>query len=76
MYASTADVRRRLPRWLRTLDIVSLACGFDADARRLTVEHKGMRRVRHDGAKDWSDILQRRGIHGLIGGKPPDPWWS
>ena len=81
MYASTAGVARRLPQWLLTLDIVSVACGFDADeagdaaARQLMAAHKGIRRVRPDGATDWNDILQRHGIHGLIGGTPPDPRW-
>ncbi len=46
---------------------------WPAVRRWLMAAHKGIRRVRPDGATDWNDILQQHGIYGLIGGTPLDP---
>ena len=67
-YASAAGICRRLPDWLHDAGLVTIVCGFDADAAgdaasaALAASDRRVRRIRPDGAKDWNALLRRDGV--------------
>ena len=66
-FVSTAGVTTRPPKWIEAWNPNSLLCAFDADnagdqaAKKLQQNPgPGTRRLRPEGAKDWSEILNAR----------------